>query len=209
MAQVLKEHKREAIIKATVDLMYERGVNNTDMRSIAKESNITVGNLYRYFKDKQELVNTILTPVLERIEKVLLDKSKGFIMFLNFDSEQSVASRLSQRETITVITETFNELYYINKVSPRLVKILLGDETTISMIKSWVESLYLTGNIINKYQEILLKIQVDSVIAGLIAFLKEARDLTYEEFTVINQHNAELIFENACKIYGGNYEKVN
>ena len=50
--QVLKDEVRANILSAAKKLFYERGYNNASIRGIAKNSGITVGNVYRYFENK-------------------------------------------------------------------------------------------------------------------------------------------------------------
>ena len=47
------------------------------MRKIAKEAGITVGNIYAYFSGKEDLLETILTPVLEELNKLVMMESRG------------------------------------------------------------------------------------------------------------------------------------
>jgi len=79
--QVLKEKIRQKIKKAAVSEFEERGYQKSSMRSIASSAGITVGNLYRYFKNKDDLFNVIIQPAFQEIYKFIdefarLKKSK-------------------------------------------------------------------------------------------------------------------------------------
>lgn len=51
--------KRSTILKTTLVLITERGFHATPMSMIAKEAKVSVGVIYRYFKNKEELINVL------------------------------------------------------------------------------------------------------------------------------------------------------
>jgi len=51
--------KREAILKATLDLLVERGFHDTPTSLIAKEAGVATGTLFHHFKNKEELINAL------------------------------------------------------------------------------------------------------------------------------------------------------
>jgi AcrR family transcriptional regulator len=57
------EDRREAIVNATVPLLYTHGANVTTSQ-IAKAAGIAEGTVFRAFKDKQELVRTCVRTAL-------------------------------------------------------------------------------------------------------------------------------------------------
>jgi AcrR family transcriptional regulator len=65
------EESRKKIISVALQAFYKDGYKETNMRSIAKKSNMTVGNIYRYFSSKKELFETILNPVVEKINTIV------------------------------------------------------------------------------------------------------------------------------------------
>lgn len=59
MSKMLPEYKEEAkkrIVEAGLEVMYEKGYCKTTMEDIAKRLNVSKPALYRYFKNKDELV---------------------------------------------------------------------------------------------------------------------------------------------------------
>ncbi len=58
MAQLQKSiDKRNALIKATVELVNNNGFHGTPMSKIAKMANVSPATIYLYFENKQDLVN--------------------------------------------------------------------------------------------------------------------------------------------------------
>ncbi|NMM52327.1 TetR/AcrR family transcriptional regulator [Paenibacillus aquistagni] len=65
--QVLKEEVKAAILTAACAEFMEKGYMHASMRSIAKQANISAGNLYRYYPNKEELFYAITTPAYTRM----------------------------------------------------------------------------------------------------------------------------------------------
>ena len=65
--QVLKDNIRLKIKLAAKNAFVENGFKNVTMRKIASDSDMTVGNIYRYYKNKEELFEDILMPSLKAI----------------------------------------------------------------------------------------------------------------------------------------------
>lgn len=65
--QVLKDEVRNNILNAAKTLFYQKGYNNASIRDIAKNSGITVGNVYRYFENKESVLEGVVSPVYEKI----------------------------------------------------------------------------------------------------------------------------------------------
>lgn len=65
--QVLKEEIRERIKSAALTEFEMNGYLGTTMRGIASRAELTVGNLYRYFNNKDDLFETIMQPAFQKI----------------------------------------------------------------------------------------------------------------------------------------------
>lgn len=69
--QVLKEEVRRRIMKAAEKEFQKSGFERTSMRTISKNADMSVGNLYRYYKGKDELFGTIVDKLAVELEKML------------------------------------------------------------------------------------------------------------------------------------------
>jgi len=67
----LVEERREQIVKAATKLFSEQGYYLTTIQDIAREAGISVGLIYQYFKDKDDVLYLTLKLVLETYEKVI------------------------------------------------------------------------------------------------------------------------------------------
>jgi AcrR family transcriptional regulator len=67
MAEDHKEPaKKTAILEATLELIAEQGFHNTPISQIAEKARVGVGSIYRYFKDKDELIHALFDYVIEK-----------------------------------------------------------------------------------------------------------------------------------------------
>jgi AcrR family transcriptional regulator len=101
-----KQMRRDAIMDAAEQLFFMNGVERTTMDDIAKESELSKGTLYLYFKSKEEIHWAItqrgIKALTKKIEKEL-DPNANAIeslikignMFIEFtDDEKTVASSM-------------------------------------------------------------------------------------------------------------------
>ncbi len=79
--------RKDKIIEASIKLFNEKGCLNTSTRHICESIGISVGNLYYYFKNKEEILIEIYTRHLETIfkEVKLIDyESDDVFLFKDF-----------------------------------------------------------------------------------------------------------------------------
>lgn len=66
-----KSDKRKLILDTTLDLLSKNGFHGTPMSMIAECANIGAGTIYRYFKNKEELINELFIEIQWRIIKAM------------------------------------------------------------------------------------------------------------------------------------------
>ena len=77
MAQVLKEKTRQKIVEAAGDEFLAHGCEDSSMRRIAFHCNMTAGNLYRYFKNKEQLIFAAVFPAYREIDDLVKELTHG------------------------------------------------------------------------------------------------------------------------------------
>lgn len=65
--QYLKDEVRNSIVEEALKEFKELGYKGTSIRSIAKNSNTSVGNIYKYFKSKEDLYENIIGAVYHKL----------------------------------------------------------------------------------------------------------------------------------------------
>jgi AcrR family transcriptional regulator len=67
--QVRARESRERILTSAAQLFVERGIADTSTNRIAAHANISIGSLYRYFTDKDEIVAVLRSRLLNELEE--------------------------------------------------------------------------------------------------------------------------------------------
>ena len=85
--------KRERLIASARTLFHERGVHRTTLAEVAERANVPLGNVYYYFKTKDELVGAVLesytreaAQLLEELERHRTPKARLKALVGNWDS---------------------------------------------------------------------------------------------------------------------------
>lgn len=65
--------KRERLIDAAVRVFYEQGVEKTTIAHIARAADVPVGNVYYYFKTKDELVRAAIGAHAQRLDGLVAE----------------------------------------------------------------------------------------------------------------------------------------
>jgi AcrR family transcriptional regulator len=76
--QYLKDELRNAILAAAEKEFLEKGYHNASLRKIAGQVGSTIGNLYHYFKNKEEL-----------FDELVKDEYQAFLYLLQHHEEQA------------------------------------------------------------------------------------------------------------------------
>lgn len=69
--QVKKEALRSDIIEAAKNEFINKGYEGASMRKIAVKAHTTLGNLYNYFSNKEELLGVVLEPTLNSLNNLV------------------------------------------------------------------------------------------------------------------------------------------
>lgn len=81
--QTLKDDIRQRIIATARAEFITHGVRCTSIRTVARKSGVAVGNLYNYFKSKDELFCEVLRPLTKALNKHILSHNDE--KFLSID----------------------------------------------------------------------------------------------------------------------------
>lgn len=72
------DNKRKLIFKATEKIIASKGLQGLSMQQIANEAGVAAGTIYRYFKDKDELIGELRKNVLRVVAShILKDSGEG------------------------------------------------------------------------------------------------------------------------------------
>lgn len=120
MAQVLKDDLRESILRNASEEFLQQGFEKASMRRIAQNSSMTVGNLYRYFKSKDELSDTIVSPTNSAIDILVKKVSKGKIG-LGMSGSDFSASVAELKTMLSEVSDGLVDIYAKHRTELRIL----------------------------------------------------------------------------------------
>ena len=137
MAQTLKPEIRESIINASKEEFLKYGYENASMRRIAKSANMTVGNLYRYFKNKEDINAKIIEPCLKELTLAVKNVTKSNISLETrvFDVKFNIGQLLDNFDTL------IDQLVDIHSRYKTELKILMLNSEAKDNLIDWLAKL--------------------------------------------------------------------
>jgi AcrR family transcriptional regulator len=91
-AMVERPGKRERLVAAAYELVYRQGVERTTLADMAQAADVPVGNVYYYFKTKDDIIAAVVHTHVLQIESTLAElegrhrspraRLKAFVRFL-------------------------------------------------------------------------------------------------------------------------------
>lgn len=177
--QVLKEEVRNKIRKAAIKNFKKEGYTKTSMQKIANTAEISIGNIYRYYKNKDELFHEIVQPVHERYEANLAE----------------MRFKLSQSYT----NETHDVLKHFSNIESALIELFKTFTAEMSIVFNHSEG--------TKYEHVkteLIELSF-SVVESMILNARKSKELTKYEAALANMYSSSLV-EGICLILRDNEE---
>lgn len=118
-----KDVRTEEILKAAMEVFFERGYQNTTVDAVAKKAGIAKGTVYLYYKGKEDLYASLMIPALEYLGNYMQDfledlESGAFqdgVAFMDAFCDVMIKGHALHREGLQIfrafqIANLFNEL---------------------------------------------------------------------------------------------------
>ncbi len=99
--QYLKEEIKNRIMTAALKEFDKKGFEKASMVQISNDAKVAIGNIYRYFRNKDELFNAIMEPAYNQFSILVFDQYSGDN--INGGMEFDV------KEIVTAIIEVYTE----------------------------------------------------------------------------------------------------
>jgi len=74
--QKLKDDIRQRIVAVAREEFIAHGARSTSIRTVARRAGIAVGNVYNYFRSKNELFCAVLRPLLDELNRYILSHNE-------------------------------------------------------------------------------------------------------------------------------------
>lgn len=184
MAQVLKESQRHRILEAARRELLDYGCRDASMRRIAAEAGMTAGNLYRYFENKDQLIQVITQPALAELDQVIRRLTDDRISL----NQPNTHVGLSRAELQVKIAELAEDLAALAVRMPEEMRILMLHSDLSERISCWLTELLevlasewsLFDPQRGKESEILCRMFAASLFQGVRELFSPAQDQLQE-----------------------------
>lgn len=120
----LVNNKEEKIINSALILFADRGFHGTNVPDIAKMANVGTGTIYRYFKNKEDLVNTVFQLNMKRLTNSILSgfpqASSTYDKYLHI--MKSLIQFAKENKRAFIFIETHNHADYLDESSKMIIR---------------------------------------------------------------------------------------
>lgn len=79
----MAKNKQEDIFDAAIQLFAERGYDGTTIPMIAEKAKVGAGTIYRYFENKEALVNSLFTKSVLQLSELIKPTFQSTQIFVN------------------------------------------------------------------------------------------------------------------------------
>ncbi len=132
--QYLKKEIRERILAAAVEEFKEQGYADASIRNIANNAEISLGNVYRYFTNKEDLYFAVINPFMENVKNFISDGFAFEEKSMKEISEMLIAFIMQYNDELLIIQKG-NTVHYDSFVNYIV-------EVISSKIKEMVQSVF-------------------------------------------------------------------
>lgn len=180
MPQVLKANVRENILNSSLMEFYKTGYDKAKIRDIAIKSNVSPGNIYRYFKNKEALFQAIVSPVVDKLDASI----KELVVKENKSTKNQRSSYF--KDFTRVIIDLVVDYKYEMIIILNNDTVILSDSSN-GTIHSYIEKILTSTHNsdsekpLNKDDLILINALAKSLISGLAIIIEESNSSSSTE----------------------------
>jgi len=201
--QSKKEEVKKQIEAAALKVFFNKGFLNAKMSDIAEEIQISVGNIYTYFKNKNDLFYSVVPPSLvDYLQKVLVES-------IHFDNQTLFAEARTEKRAdifqkqINLLTQYHQQIVIIFEKNQGTEYSNAKNELIDLMMETkmpYVKSTYKRYEINSEDNFILLNILANSFVNMILDLLKremsiESRQQIFEVLSIYRLHGLKSLNE--------------
>ena len=176
MAQVLKKEKEDVILKTSRSLFLTKGYLESSMKDIAKKANISVGNLYHYYKNKTDIAFRLVKPLFDEIDVFIKKYTNNDITIFSKKFSFTKKDIIKPKQISIIISNLINHLVDLYEKYEDEYRIVNSCNEIVKYLKDWLSSLilyfiekkYKILNVFNDEMEALIPSYTNAIIEGAI-----------------------------------------
>jgi AcrR family transcriptional regulator len=186
MVQVLKEDVKRRIYDAAVAEFFEKDYQTATIRSIAKRAAVPLGLVYSYFKNKADLFEAVVEPVMTAIDNIMqLEESKT-----EKNPEDLFEHLKKQTNSIIRLIDSYKTLIILIDKSQGTHYQHFKDEL-IQRVELHIQTEFIK-RAINQYDDLLFHIWASSFIEGVCEIIRHYKNQKWAEQMI------ELLVKHYC-----------
>jgi AcrR family transcriptional regulator len=136
--QTQKSEVRQKILDAAAEEFYQNGYEKAVMRSIASSAGVTAGNIYSYFKGKDELYMTLVEDTMGLLDSFIAQLSKSESTVRLVDISQKICEIFAENKKPFLILLSGAE-YSIKETLSGWIAVRLSEDYLPLVMASWSE----------------------------------------------------------------------
>lgn len=195
--QYLKEEVKERITQAGLIEFMEHGYKGASIREIARRSDTSVGNIYKYFKSKEDIYENIIGTVYDR----LINYISQFDMVKLDEKASDVFNQLIEK-IMKIFNESNNEISILLNQSQgskyENCKDIFVDFVTRIVTESMTYELSKTGKVLK--DNYIIYLVSNNLIESIARIVKDKHDGEDVKVTILKMIDI---------YYGNMIEKLN
>lgn len=187
---MLDEHMHKKICEAATGIIIECGIDNVRMDKVAEAAGIAKGTIYNYFKDKNQLLETIAKTVFDPTFKNIIKVA---------DSGSEALCKL--QEIARILLETFSrykKLFVLLHETKNNKKPLEKRNQLISIVEKIIKSAINAGQFRDSHPLVVaeiflgmvMSINISKITTGIERLAQEDLDIIMSIFTKGIQQNS-------------------
>lgn len=195
MPQILKDGIKNVIDKAALSQFYKKGYQRATIANIAREAGISTGNIYRYYRSKDELfysvipqsfINEILSLIrtkLSALNEMSIEEAR-YSSAMRIVDDQAVEFIIKYRMQIIVAFDQSKGTRY-EKLKDKFRDML------ISNLRAYIKSVGKPKFLNDRIKNDILKIITTNFIQAFLEIIKNYRtenDLAYAYESLLEYH---------------------
>ncbi|WP_220030778.1 TetR/AcrR family transcriptional regulator [Paenibacillus sp. S25] len=201
--QAKKDEVKKEIESAALKVFSRKGFVDAKMSDIADETQISVGNIYTYFKNKKELFYTVVPPSLVDYLKNVLVESIHIDNQTFFEETRNEKKSAIVQEQINLLTQYSKQIVIIFEKNKGTIYSNAKNELVDLMIetkKPYLRNTYKRYEIGTDENMILLNIIANNVIHMTLDLLKrdmsvDSRKRIFEALSLYRLHGLKSLNE--------------
>ncbi len=181
--QKLKDEVRNRIIEAAVNEFSSSGYEKASMRDIGKAAGISVSNTYNYYRNKEELFESIIKPVYETVKNIFrqslmqsvqkLSSGGNTLAFIDDIVGKILQMNARQRRLLIILSENSAGTRYENSKEEMMVLLRMHLAEAVRQTRGAAQ--------IEESRSYILNIIAENYMDGLLKILKDYRDRAWAE----------------------------